>query len=556
MDINGAELITRHLEREGIAHVVGSHVGAGASALLPLYRALADSKLIHVLARHEQGAGFIAQGIARRSGRAGVCLANAGAGLTQLLTVLADAKADAVPLIAICAQLPQAQNGGDAAHGVRTGHLVDTITKAHFEIRAIEDLLDVLPEAFRIAESARCGPVVIDVPQSVLTERIRLPALPEIAARELPEPIDAEQFNQAAAMIDASRRPVLLLGNGVAESRAQAAAVTLLEQAHLPTTMSLLALGTLPDRHPLSLGLHGPHGTRAGQKVLEECDLLIAIGCRLDERAISTLQRHAPNARRLYIELDARELIPQDAPHLGIVADAGSAFAALGERVRPQLRGRWHAQIRALQQQLAEPEPAHDDLRQPAALIQATAAALGADTTVVADAGEPQTWVAQNYPFMRAQRWQTSGALGATGFSVAAAMGAAMAAPDSTAVAFCSESSLLINLQELATLADLRLDVKIIVLDNSTPGLLRRPQDMLLQRRYLGSLYERPPSLCGIAESFGISVLDLGLTDKAPPRLREALRQPGPMLIRTPIARADQTPSLLVLRQPDLETVH
>ncbi|MDP9141899.1 MAG: thiamine pyrophosphate-binding protein [Pseudomonadota bacterium] len=554
MDINGAELITRHLEREGIAHVVGAHTSAGSNALLPLYRALADSKLIHVLARHEQGAGFIAQGIARRSGRAGVCMVNAGAGVTQLLPVLADANADAVPLVAICAQLPTA--GGDAAHGVRTGHLVDSISKAHFEIRGIDDLLDVLPEAFRIAESDRKGPVLIDVPQSVLTERIRLPVLPMPAAREVPEAADAALFNQAAAMIDAARRPLLLLGDGVAQSQAQAAAVSLLEHAHLPTLMTLLALGTLPERHPLSLGLHGAQGARASQKLVEDCDLLIAVGYRHDDRATSTARRLAPNARRIHIELDARELAALAAPDLGIVADAGVAFAALAERVRPALRGRWHAQIRALQQQLAEPETDYDDLRQHPALIRATAAALGAETTVVADAGEPQTWVAQHYPFMRAQRWQTSAKLGASGFGLAAAMGAALASSDSRAVLFCSESSLLINMQELSTLVDLQLDVKIVVLDSSALGLLRRPQDVLLQRRYIGSLYERPPSLCGIAESFGLPALDLGLTDKALPRLREALRQPGPLLIRAPIVRPEQAPPLLMQRKADLETVH
>ncbi len=552
MDINGAELITRHLEREGIAHVVGAHTAAGGNALLPLYRALADSKLIHVLARHEAGAGFIAQGIARRGGRAGICLANAGAGLTQLLPVLADANADGVPLIAICAQLPQA----DGSLGVRTGHLVDSITKAQFEIRAVEDLLDVLPEAFRIAESDRKGPVVIDVPQSVLNARIRLPVLPTPTARTTADAADAVLFNQAAAMIDAARRPLLLLGDGVVQTQAHAAALSLLEQAHLPTLMCLPALGTLPERHPLSLGLYGALGKRASQKAIEECDLLIAVGCRFDERATASGRRLAPNARRLHIELDARELATLGAEDLGIGSEAGAAFAALAERVRPQLRGRWHAQIRALQQHLAEPEADFDDLRQPSTLIQATAAAMGADTTVVADSGEAQSWVAQHYPFMRAQRWQASANLGVSGFGLAAGIGAALASSDSRAVVFCTENSLLINLQELTTLADLQLAVKIVVLDSSALGLLRRPQDVLLQRRYIGSLYERPPSLCGIAESFGIATLDLGLTDKALPRLREALRQPGPILIRAPILRAEQAAPLLMLQQNELETLH
>ncbi|HEY1078258.1 MAG TPA: thiamine pyrophosphate-dependent enzyme [Fontimonas sp.] len=551
MDINGAELITRHLEREGIAHVVGAHA-AGGNPLLPLYRALADSKLIHVLARHESGAGFIAQGIARRSGRAGVCLVNAGAALAQLLPVLADAQADGVALVAICAHLPQ----HEPPHGVRTGYLVDPLSKAQFRIRAIEDLLDVLPEAFRIAESDRKGPVVIDVPQAVLNARIRVAELPRPAPRAAAEPIDAALFDQAAAMIDGARRPLLLLGDGVVQAQAQGAALALLEHAHLPTLTSLLALGTLPARHPQSLGLYGAQGTRASQRAVEDCDLLIAVGCRFDERTTATARRLAPLARRIHIELDARELAPLDSGDLGLVAEPALAFAALAERVRPQPRGRWHAQIRALQQQLGEPEADYDDLRRPSVLIPAAAAAMGAQTTLVADAGDAQAWVARHAPFARTQGWQTSANLGASGFAIPAAIGAALAGGESRALVFCSENSLLTNLQELSTLADLQLDVKIVVLDSSALGLLRTPQDVLLQRRYIGALYERPPSLCGVAESFGIATLDLGLTDKALTRLRDALRQPGPLLIRAPVLRDEQAPPLLMVQHAELETLH
>lgn len=552
MDINGAELIARHLEREGLAHVVGAHAQAAGNALLPLYRALADSKLIHVLARDAQGAGFIAQGIARHSGRAGVCLVNAGAGVTQLLTVLADAQADAVPLVAFSAQLPQTSR-------VRSGHVVDSVTKAHFEIRAVEDLLDVLPEAFRIAESARRGPVLIELPQHVLIGRIRLPELPAIAARDTPEAADAALFAQAAAMIDTARRPLLLLGNGVAESRSQQAAVTLLEQAHLPTLLSLATLGTLPDRHPLSLGLLGPHGSRTSQKAIEDCDLLVAIGCGHDERVAALSAHLAPNARRLCIEQHARELPALGDADLGIVADCGVALAALGEQLRPQLRGRWHAQLRATQQHFAEAEVEREDLRHPAALMRAISSALGADAMVTADGGEAQRLVAQHYPFERAQRWQTSTALGAGGFALATAIGAALGTADGRAVAFCSESGLLAHLQELATLADLQLDVKLVVLDSSAIGLLRGAQDLLLQpykRRAIGSLYDRPPSPPGIAEAFGIASLDLGLTADALPRLRETLRQPGPLLVRAPIAGSDPQLPLLVVPQREAETIH
>lgn len=557
MDINGAELIARHLEREGVTHVVGIPGGA----LLPLYRALADSRLIHVLARHEQGAGFIAQGIARRSGKAGVCLATSGPGVTNLLTAIADAKADSVPLVAICGQVPRALIGTDAFQEIRTGHLVDSITKAHFEVRRVEDLVDVLPEAFRIAESGRPGPVVIDVPKDVQTERIKLDALPSPMPRiAFDAPIETglpALFDRAAAMIDTAQRPILYLGGGITLARAQADAMALAERARLPTTMTLMALGTLPAGHPLSLGMLGQHGARATNQAVEDCDLLIAIGCRFDDRVTGAANRFAPRARVIHIDIDAREIGKLRRPDLGIVADATTALRALTERVRPLARSGWHWQIDALRTRLAPPQQdSDDDLRDPATLIRAAAAELGPDCTVTTDVGQHQMWVAQHYPFARPDRWQTSGGLGTMGFGLPAAIGAALASPDGRAAAFCGDGSILMNLQELATLADLQLDVKLIVLDNAALGLVHQQQALFYQRRFVGSLYERPPNLCAIAEAFGIAAVDLGLTDDPLPRLREALRQPGPTLIRAPIATASQVLPMVIPGRANTETVH
>ncbi|MGB0221120.1 MAG: biosynthetic-type acetolactate synthase large subunit [Sinimarinibacterium flocculans] len=535
MDLNGAELITRHLEAEGLTHVVGIPGGA----LLPLYRALADSRLVHVLARHEQGAGFIAQGSARASGRAGVCLATSGPGVTNLLTAVADAKADSVPLVAICGQVPRPLIGTDAFQEIRTGHLVDSITKTHFEIRDVSDLVDVLPEAFRIAESGRPGPVVIDVPKDVQTERIKLDRLPEVAPREGAPAPDAQAIAEAAAMIDAARRPVLYLGGGVTRARAQAAAVALAERADIPATTTLMALGTLPHGHPLALGMLGQHGARATNQAIDECDLLIAIGSRFDDRVTGRADRFAPRARVIHIDIDARELGKLRRPDLGIEADAGAALRALADAVRRQTRPQWHTRIATLQREFADTAPV-DDPRQPPALIRATAAAIGPDAYVTTDVGQHQMWAAQHYPFTRPERWLTSGGLGTMGFGLPAAIGAALASPQAPVVAFCGDGSILMNLQELATLADLQLDVKLVVLDNAALGLVRQQQNLFYQRRFIGSLYQRPPALCAVAEAFGIPAVDLGLTRDPLPRLREALRQPGPVLIRAPVDTAEQ----------------
>ncbi|MDD3763769.1 MAG: biosynthetic-type acetolactate synthase large subunit [Nevskiales bacterium] len=552
MDINGAELITRYLERQGVTHVAGIPGGA----LLPLYRALDDSRLLHVLARHEQGAGFVAQGMARVSGRAGVCLATSGPGVTNILTALADAKADSVPLVCIAGQVPRPLIGTDAFQEIRTGYLVDSVTKAHFEVRAAEDLLDVLPEAFRIAESGRKGPVVIEVPKDVQTERLKIAGLPPPTRPDPALEPDADAVARAVELIDAAQRPVLYLGGGVTAARAHWRARALAERAGLPTTMTLMALGAMPYDHPLSLGMLGMHGARSTNHAIEESDLLIAVGARFDDRATGRADRFAPRARVIHIDTDTHELGKLRRADVTIEADAAAALAALTEAVRQQPRRQWHARIAQLRREMPDDLEGIDDVRRPAGLVAATAAALGPDAIVTTDVGQHQMWAAQHFPFTQPQNWLTSGGLGTMGFGLPAAIGAALAAPERPVVCFSGDGSMLMNLQELATLADLQLDVKVVVMDNAALGLVHQQQQLFFQRRTVGSLYQQPPALCAIAEAFGMPAIDLGATRDPAMVLGEALRQPGPMLIRAPIATDEQVLPMVIPGRANTETVH
>jgi thiamine pyrophosphate-dependent acetolactate synthase large subunit-like protein len=375
MDINGAELIAHHLGTEGVRHVVGPLAADAGDTLLPLYRTLADTHLVHVPARHEQGAGFIAQGIARVSGRAGVCLSASAGGVAGLLGAIADAHMDAVPLVAICGRATPAASRS----ALRTGHLVDAVTKTHFEIREVGDLVDALPEAFRVAESGRHGPVLIEVTKDVQTARLRLAALPTAAARE---------------------------------PAAEAA----------PTTAAI-ATATADDR-------------------------------------------------------------------------AAPLMRAIAEALRPE-------------------------------------------DCIVTDAGRAHTWALQHLAPVRARRWLTSHVLGASGFALPVAIGAALADADSQVIAFCNTDSLLVNVQELTTLADLRLDVKLVIIDDDAP---QRPQHLLpAPRRFVGPAHARAPSLCAVAEAFGIAATDLSTGRHPFTCLREALAQPGPGLIRAPLHAAVAT---------------
>ncbi|HZR35537.1 MAG TPA: biosynthetic-type acetolactate synthase large subunit [Nevskia sp.] len=532
MELTGAELIIRFLERQGVETLAGIPGGT----VLPIYRALGDSSLNHVLARHEQGAGFIAHGLARVSGRAGVCLATSGPGLTNLVTAIADARADSVPLVCLAGQVPRALIGTDAFQEVRTTRIVDAITKACFEVRSALDLVDLLPEAFRIAESGRPGPVLLDIPKDVQTERIRIQRLPAAARREAPPAPPPEQIAEAARMIDAAARPVLYLGGGVTQARAQAAAQALAERAALPATTTLMALGTLPPEHPLALGMLGMHGARYTNQVLDECDLLICVGARFDDRATGRLDRFCPGARVIHIDADPRELGKLRQPQLAILADAGAALRALAEAVKPALRVDWLSRVGELRRAAPLRLPGLDDPRQPYGLIRAVAQLAHPDAAITTDVGQHQMWVAQSYPFRRPERWLTSGGLGTMGFGLPAAIGAALALPAAGAVCFSGDGSLLMNVQELATLAELNLNVKTVVMDNAALGLVRQQQELFYQRRHVASLYQRPSALCAVAQAFGVPAYDLERADDAGAMLREAFARPGPALIRAPVA--------------------
>lgn len=532
MNLTGAELIIRFLERQGVELVAGIPGGT----VLPLYRALADSTLTHVLARHEQGAGFIAHGLARISGRAGVCIATSGPGLTNLVTAIADARADSVPLVCLVGQVPRALIGTDAFQEVDTGRLVGGLAKAFFHVGHAHELLELLPEAFRIAESGRPGPVVLDLPKDVQTEVIRDGWIPASRpALRAPAP-EASDIAAAAALIARAERPILYLGGGATQARAQAAAIALAERAQLPTTTTLMALGMLPPGHPLALGMLGMHGARGTNQALAECDLLIAVGARFDDRATGRADRFAPHAKVIHIDADARELGKLRQPDLAIQADAGAALQALAQAVTPIARPDWCARIDALKRELPLRRPGLGDPRQPYGLVRAVARHAGEHAVITSDVGQHQMWVAQSYPFTRPERWLTSGGLGTMGFGVPAAIGAALALPQVPVVCFTGDGSLLMNVQELATLAELKLDVKIVVLDNAALGLVRQQQQLFYQGRFSGSLYSQPASCCAIAEAFGVPAYDLGIAQDADRALRGAFARPGPVLIRAPIA--------------------
>lgn len=535
MQMTGAELIVRLLERQGVRTIAGIPGGA----ILPLYDALSASEIIHhVLARHEQGAGFMAQGMARVSGRPEVCFASSGPGATNLVTAIADAALDSIPLVAITGQVPLSMIGTDAFQEVDIYGMTVPITKHNFLVRSAQELIEVIPQAFRIAMSGRPGPVLIDVPKDVQNQKLTIADFPPPAVPDDLPALDLDAIETAAGMINAAERPVLYLGGGVIHSGAAQAAVTLAEQAGLPTTMTLMALGAMPMDHPLSIGMLGMHAARYTNYVLEESDLLICVGARFDDRAIGKAAQFCPNANIIHIDVDPSELNKIKTAHIAINGDVSAVLEALLPRVKVTLRERWLSQVQSQKERFPLLMEGSDDPRTHYGLVHAVAAALDDEAIITTDVGQHQMWVAQAYPFRRARQWLTSGGLGTMGFGMPAAIGAALAAPDRTVVCFSGDGSLMMNIQEFATLAEEGLNVKIVLMNNNSLGLVYQQQNLFYGKRVFASKYRGSPDFLKIAEGFGIGAVDLDLAENPRATLAQALTKPGPCLIHVTIDRA------------------
>ena len=535
--LSGAQIVVRLLERQGVRTLAGIPGGA----ILPIYDALSQStQLHHVLARHEQGAGFMAQGMARATGLPAVCMASSGPGATNLLTAIADAKLDSIPLVAITGQVPKSMIGTDAFQEVDTYGLSIPITKHNFLVGSAEELLDVIPLAFRLAASGRPGPVLIDIPKDVQNQRIEVSEWPEPGVADpFPAP-NADLIADAATMINKAKTPMLYLGGGVVHSGASRQAVVFAEKSSLPTVMTLMALGTMPVDHPLSLGMLGMHGARCTNFLLDECDLLIAIGARFDDRATGKVAAFCPQAKIIHIDIDPSELDKIKNAHIGITGDVAAVLEQLVPQVKPTLREAWLSRVAELKALHPLRMPGIDDPRTPYGLIRAVADCLDDEATVTTDVGQHQMWVAQAYPLRRARQWLTSGGLGTMGFGLPAAIGASLAEPERTVVCFSGDGSILMNVQEFASAAEEEVNVKVVLMNNASLGLVFQQQTMFYGERIFSSKFKGVPDFITVAKGFGWQTLDLDQAGDPKAALAKALTTKGPMLIHASIDMREQ----------------
>ncbi len=535
MKKSGAEIIVALLERQGIEVVAGIPGGAN----LPLYDALTGSRIRHVLARHEQGAGFIAQGIARATGRAAVCFGTSGPGATNLLTAIADAKLDSVPVVAITGQVATSLIGTDAFQEVDTYGLTLPITKHNFIIRDAAELLEVIPEAFAIAQSGRPGPVVVDVPKDVQQQFHEFDAWPELGVPRTVSDVDETLISAFLDRLHQAERPIIYAGGGVIASDAADALAVLARRNNIPVALTLAGLGAFPCDDPLYLGMLGMHGSRATNTAMDEADLVLALGVRFDDRATGRVADFCCHGSIIHVDIDPSEIDKIKPANLAIVGDVGKALCAVSQQVRLQDRAAWNSRITELKAAHPMVPPVFPSMFNPVQLIERLGELCGPETIITTDVGQHQMWVAQAYPFRRPRTFQTSGGLGTMGFGLPAAIGAALACPNTPVVCVSGDGSLLMNIQELATLAELNLNVKVVLLNNQHLGLVRQQQELFYGQRYIASAFQTSPDFAAIAAGFGIRSYDMGTNPNGEEALWHALQQAGPGLINVPIHAAE-----------------
>ncbi len=535
--MTGAELTIRLLERQGIRTISGIPGGAN----LPLYDALSRSECIHhVLARHEQGAGFIAQGMARVTGKPAVCFATSGPGATNILTAIADAKLDSVPVVCITGQVPSPLMGTDAFQEVDTYGMSLAITKHNFLVRSGEDLLSVIPEAFRIAASGRPGPVLVDIPRDVQMAGVSFEEWPERGEAD-PVPSFLESDIQAAVeMINAARRPVLWVGGGVIAAGAGKRIRELAEKASMPVTMTLMGLGAIPRDHALSIGMLGMHAERYTNMAMEACDLIVAAGVRFDDRATGKVQEFCPSAKVIHIDIDHSEIDKIRTASVGILGDIAEVMDALLPRVEKNERTEWLEYIAALRAAFPQHAPVQGGHETPQQLILRIGELADDSAIVCTDVGKHQMWTAQSYPFRNGRQWLTSGGLGTMGFGLPVAIGASLAAPERRVICFSGDGSLLMNIQELATAAEQKVNVTVVLLNNNCLGLVHQQQELFFNGNAFSSEYQIAVDFLKIAEGFGWRTVDLGSSVNPDADFSNALTTPGPCLVHVPISREEK----------------
>jgi len=534
----GARILVEGLQREGVETIFGYPGGV----VLPIYDELYDSSLRHILVRHEQAAAHAADGFARASGRVGVCLATSGPGACNLVTGIATAYMDSVPMVALTGQVPTSLLGNDAFQESDITGITLPITKHNYLVKRTEDLGHVLREAFYIAGTGRKGPVLIDLPKDVSNKPIEyeFPESEPVMLRGYQPTIrgHAKQIDKALELIFEAERPLVYAGGGVISSDASEELISFVDTMGIPITTTLMGLGAVPCDHPLNLGMLGMHGTRSANFAVTESDLLIAIGARFDDRVTGKLDTFAPQAKIIHIDIDPAEIGKNKKVDVPIVGDTKSVLQDMLVKVRRKKEyDRWQARIRGWK----EKHPLtyrRDGVLRPQLVVEKLSELLKGEGIIVSEVGQNQMWTAQYFCFRKPRTWITSGGLGTMGYGFPAAMGAHFARPDQVIFDIAGDGSLQMNIQELSTVATNNIPVKVAILNNRFLGMVRQWQELFHDRRY--SFTELPPvDFVKVANAYGVEGMRVESADDVVPALTAAIDTDGPFILDFRVEREE-----------------
>ncbi|QDF49523.1 acetolactate synthase (acetohydroxy-acid synthase) (large subunit) [Bacillus velezensis] len=538
--MNGALMLIESLKKENVEMIFGYPGGA----VLPIYDKLYQSGLVHILPRHEQGAIHAAEGYARISGKPGVVIATSGPGATNLVTGLADAMIDSLPLVVFTGQVATSVIGSDAFQEADILGITMPITKHSYQVRRPEDLPRVIKEAFHIATTGRPGPVLIDIPKDVAAFEGEFRYDHEIS---LPgyQPVKEPNYLQIRKLVEAvssAKKPVILAGAGVLHGKASEDLKNYVEQQQIPVAHTLLGLGGFPADHPLFLGMAGMHGTYTANMALYHCDLLISIGARFDDRVTGNLKHFAKSAKVAHIDIDPAEIGKIIETQIPVVGDSKIVLQELLKQNGKQ------GQTEEWKQQLSEWKEEYplwytdnrEEGLKPQKLIEYIHQFTNGEAIVATDVGQHQMWAAQFYPFRKADKWVTSGGLGTMGFGLPAAIGAQLADRNATVVAILGDGGFQMTLQELDVIRQLNLPVKVVILNNECLGMVRQWQEIFYEERYSESKFSAQPDFVKLSEAYGIKGVRISSEEEAEKELQKALSSKEPAVIDVRVAKSEK----------------
>lgn len=528
--MKGAELVLKVLQQQGVDTIFGYPGGA----IMPIYDAIYHSTVKHYLCRHEQGGAFSAIGYARASGKVGVCLATSGPGATNLITSLADALLDSVPLVAITGQVSQAVMGTDAFQEVDVLGLSLGVTKHSFMVRDVNELAHTLQEAFRLAQSGRPGPVLVDIPKDIQLAEVSEPEWPTLPTARLATSL--ANAAKARQLIAQAKKPIAYIGGGVQMADALPQLQAFLAESEMPSVTTLKGMGSVARANPHYLGMLGMHGTQAANLAVQQSDLLICLGARFDDRVTGKLDKFAPHAKVIHVDIDPAEINKVRFADCALLGDMKQILPAISTATQC---ADWLAHCQQLKQQYGWRYDHPGERIFAPLMLKQLSERMPDNSVVCCDVGQHQMWVAQHMRFNSPRNHLSSGGLGTMGFGLPAAIGAKLARPQDTVIAVSGDGSFMMNVQELGTIKRFRLPVKIVIIDNQRLGMVKQWQQLFFNERYSETDLSDNPDFVALAAAFAIPGHSITRKDEVASALEAMFSWPGPYLLHVRIDEKD-----------------